>query len=159
MYIDLIHRLFAFIACVLVLAQPAWAAEGASRPLVSVQWLTQNLNREDVLLIDASPARLHAAGHIPGAVNVDIFTFGGFELPPAQMEKRFQSWGVSEGRKVVFYDQGGTYLATNLFYDLYLHGFPLENMGVLDGGLAKWKAEAARSPRTRRPRRRRATTA
>ena len=141
MFIDLIHRLSAFIACVLVLAQPAWAAEGGSRPLVSVQWLTQNLNREDVLLIDASPARLHAAGHIPGAVNVDIFTFGGFELPPAQMEKRFQSWGVSEGKKVVFYDQGGTYLATNLFYDLYLHGFPLERMGVLDGGLAKWKAE------------------
>lgn len=141
MPIESIHRLFASIACILALALPAQAAEGSSRPLVSVQWLAGNLDREDVLLIDASPARLHAAGHIPGAVNVDIFTFGGFELPPAQMEKRFQSWGVSEGKKVVFYDQGGTYLATNLFYDLYLHGFPVESMGVLDGGLAKWKAE------------------
>ena len=136
----LIHRVFAFIATVIVLSQPALAAQGGN-PLVSAQWLSQNLGREDVLVIDASPARLHAAGHIPGAVNVDIFAFGGFELPPAQMEKRFQSWGVSAGRKVVFYDQGGTYLATNLFYDLYLHGFPVEDMGVLDGGLAKWKAE------------------
>ena len=69
---DLIHRLSAFIACVLVLAQPVLAAEGVGRPLVSVQWLTQNLNREDVLVIDASPAKLHAAGHIPGAVNVPL---------------------------------------------------------------------------------------
>lgn len=136
----LVHPLSAFIASILFLALPALAVEG-SGPLVSVQWLSQNLNREDILVIDASPAKLHAAGHIPGAVNVDIFAFGGFELPPAQMEKRFRSWGVGEGRKVVFYDQGGTYLATNLFYDLFLHGFPLENMGVLDGGLAKWKAE------------------
>ncbi len=137
----LIHPLFAFIASVLVLAQPALAAEGGGRPLVSVQWLTRNLNREDVLVIDASPAGLHAAGHIPGAVNVDIFSFGGREIPPAEMEKRFQSWGVSAGKKVVFYDQGGTYFATNLFHDLYYHGFPVENLGVLDGGLAKWKAE------------------
>jgi 3-mercaptopyruvate sulfurtransferase SseA len=136
-----IHRLFAFVASILVLAQPALAAEGVGGPLVSARWLAGNLNREDVLVIDASPAKLHAAGHIPGAVSVDVFSFGGFELPPDQMQKRFQSWGVSEGRKVVFYDQGGTYLATNLFYDLYLHGFPVENMGVLDGGLAKWKAD------------------
>jgi len=38
------------------------------------------------------------------------------------------------------YDQGGTYLATSLLFDLYYNGFPRENLSVLDGGLAKWKS-------------------
>jgi thiosulfate/3-mercaptopyruvate sulfurtransferase len=134
------HGLLAAIASVLFLVQPALAADVGSGQLVSVQWLEQNLNRDDVLVIDASPAKLHAAGHIPGAVNVDIFSFGGREIPPAEMERRIQSWGVAEGKKVIFYDSGGTYLATNLFFDLYYHGFPVEAMGVLDGGLAKWRS-------------------
>lgn len=137
---SLFRRLFAVVASIVVLAQPALATESA-RPLVSVQWLARNLDRDDVLVIDASPSQLHAAGHIPGAVNVDIFSFGALETPPAAMEKRFRSWGVSAGKKVVFYDQGGTYFATNLFHDLYYHGFPVENLAVLDGGFTRWKAE------------------
>ncbi len=91
-------------------------------------------------MLDASPAKLHAAGHIPGAVNVDIFSFGGREVPVAEMERRIQSWGVSPGKKIVLYDQGGTYLATSLFFDLYYYGFAVEGLAILDGGLAKWQA-------------------
>lgn len=134
------HWFCAVIASSLLLVQPAVAGEGAGGPLVSVQWLEKNLKRNDVLLIDASPAKLHAAGHIPGAVNVDLFSFGGREVPAAEMERRIQSWGVSAGKKIVLYDQGGTYLATSLFFDLYYHGFPAEGLAVLDGGFAKWQA-------------------
>jgi thiosulfate/3-mercaptopyruvate sulfurtransferase len=132
----LIHWLFTAMACTL-LALPAIAAA----PIVSVEWLQKNLGREDVLVIDASPGQLHRGkGHIPGAVNVDVFTFGGREIPIAEMEQRIQSWGVGPEKKVVLYDQGGTYLATSLFFDLYYHGFAVENLAVLDGGLAKWTA-------------------
>jgi thiosulfate/3-mercaptopyruvate sulfurtransferase len=134
------HWLLALVAGSLFMVQPALAAEGRSGQLVSVQWLEQNLKRDDVLVIDASPGKLHAAGHIPGAVNVDIFTFGGREVPAAEMERRIQSWGVADGKKIVFYDQGGTYLATSLLFDLYYHGFPAEGLAVLDGGLARWQA-------------------
>ena len=119
-------------------AVPVLAAGKA--PIVSVQWLEQNLKGNEVLLLDAMPAPAHAKGHIPGAVNVDVFSFGGRDLGPAEMEKLFQSWGVSADRKVVIYDQGGTYFATSLFFDLYYHGFPADRLLVLDGGLAKWKA-------------------
>jgi 3-mercaptopyruvate sulfurtransferase SseA len=119
---------------------PAAAAEGSNGRLASVQWLEKNLARDDVLVIDASPAKSHAAAHIPGAVNVDIFSFGGREIPLAEMERRIRSWGVSDGKKIVLYDQGGTYLATSLFFDLYYHGFPPGDLMVLDGGLAKWQA-------------------
>jgi 3-mercaptopyruvate sulfurtransferase SseA len=124
----------------LFLAQPALAAEAGIGPLVSVQWLEKNLQRDDLLLIDASFGKMHSAGHIPGAVNVDLLTFGGRQLSAAEMERLIQSWGVSAGKKIVLYDQGGTYVATSLFFDLYYYGFPARDLAVLDGGLAKWRA-------------------
>ena len=119
---------------------PAHAAEGINGNLVSVQWLEKNLKRGDLLLLDASPAQLYAMQHIAGATNVDIFSFGGRETLAAEMEKRIQSWGVSKGKKIVIYDQGASYMATSLFFDLYYHGVPQKDVYVLDGGIAKWKA-------------------
>ena len=124
----------------LMMVHGAVAAQAAGGPLVGVEWLEKNLKRDDLLLIDASFGKAHAAGHIPGAVNVDVFTFGGRALSPDEMGKLIESWGASDAKTIVLYDQGGSYLATSLFFDLYYHGFPTENVVVLDGGLARWKA-------------------
>ena len=129
-----------FITAGLFMGQPALAAENGRGNLISVEWLAKNLNRDDVVLIDASFGQLYAAKHIAGAINVDVFTFGGRDNLAAEMEGRIQSWGISKGKKIVIYDQGGTYMATSLFYDLYYHGFPTGDLFVLDGGLAKWQA-------------------
>ena len=135
------HWLLVVIASSLFVVQPVLGAEGSNGQLASVQWLEKSLGRDDVLLLDASPAPVYSAkGHIPGAVNVDVFSFGGRQMPAAEMERLIQSWGVSPGKKVVLYDEGGTYLATSLFFDLYYHGFPAKDLVVLDGGLAKWQA-------------------
>ena len=136
----LIYWVFGFITSSLFMLQPALAAENGRGNLVSVEWLAKNLNRNDVVLIDASFGQLYAAKHIAGAVNVDLFTFGGRKNLAAEMEQRIQSWGVSKGKKIVIYDQGGTFMATSLFFDLYYHGFPPGNLFVLDGGLSKWQA-------------------
>jgi 3-mercaptopyruvate sulfurtransferase SseA len=136
----MIRWLLALAAASLTAALPALAADGLEGRLASVQWLEKNLKRADLLLIDASSAKAYAAKHIPGAVNVDVFTFGGKDLQPVEMERLIQSWGVSADRTIVLYDAGGTYLATSLFFDLLHHGFPAENLLVLDGGLAKWQA-------------------
>jgi 3-mercaptopyruvate sulfurtransferase SseA len=40
---------------------------------------------------------------------------------------------------VVVYDQGGTFMATRLFFALYHHGYPAGDLFLLDGGLAKWQ--------------------
>ena len=128
------------IASGLFLGQAALAAKAGIGPLANVQWLETNLKRDDVLVIEAAFGKTHPGGHIPGAVHVDVFTFGGRELSVAEMERLVQSWGVSADRKIVIYDQGGSYLATSLFFDLYYHGVPAESLAVLDGGLAKWQA-------------------
>ena len=80
-------------------------------------------------------------GRIPGAVGADLYRYGVKEPSRAVMEKRIQSWGVSAGRKIVVYDQGGDMMATRLFFDLYCHGVPASDLFILDGGLARWRAQ------------------
>ena len=137
------------VASCLLAVRPALAAEAVSGHLVSVEWLEKNRSNPEVLILDASPAQLYRVQHIPGAVNADLMTYGARELAAAEMEKLLQRWGVSPGRKIIVYDQGGTFWATRIFYDLYASGFPASNLFVLDGGLAKWQAELA--PVTKEP--------
>ena len=117
----------------------ASVASAGTKALVDVAWLQKNLGREDIVLLDTSSAKLYAAGHVPGAVHADLYA-SGFHLAGAPIEQRFQSWGISPGRKVVIYDEGGTNMATWLFFELYHRGFPEEDLYILDGGLAKWKS-------------------
>ncbi|MCJ7587257.1 MAG: hypothetical protein MUQ00_05060 [Candidatus Aminicenantes bacterium] len=125
----------------LFLAQSLMAAERIKGNLVNVNWLEKNLNNADVLMLDASPTQVYTAKHIPGAVSVDLFTYGLPDTPVADMEKRFQAWGISSGKKIVMYDPGGTMLATRVFFSLLYYGFPAKDLLILDGGLFKWEEQ------------------
>jgi 3-mercaptopyruvate sulfurtransferase SseA len=115
-------------------------AQANPRPLVDAAWLQQALAAGDVLVLDAQPGKLHEAGHIPGAVHVDLFAYGPDEADAQAMQRRIQSWGVSPGRTVVIYDHGGSFLAPRLYYELLYRGHPPERLHLLDGGMAKWRA-------------------
>lgn len=154
------------LAGCLLFAVPVMA-QGIKGNLVSVDWLEKNLKKPDVLVLDASPTQNYTANHIPGAVSVSFtqeeskslgvnLSYGGGvdyftdtencpyafqEMPVREMEKLFQSWGVSPNRKIVIYDQGIGMLATRLFYSLYYHGFPTKNLYILDGSITKWREE------------------
>ena len=116
------------------------AAENRAR-LVDADWLAANLGTPDVLVLDASMTPRHLAGHIPGAQGVDFLTYGFPERSLQETEQRYQTWGISPGKTLVLYDEGGGFMATRLFYALAHHGFPVESLFVLDGGLAKWQAK------------------
>lgn len=136
--------LFAVAGC-LLLTQPmmAMAEEGITGHLVNANWLEKNLKNPDVVILDASP-ETYTAQHIPGAVSVniyDLFAYGFGGKSAAKAEQLFQSWGISPGKKIVIYDAGADMLATRLFFDLDYHGFPAENLFILDGGLFKWQKE------------------
>ncbi len=135
------HKITAriLVAICLLLVKPLSAQEGIKGNLVSVSWLEKNLKNADILILDASPSQIYAAKHIPGAISYDIFNYGVQEMPVAEVEKRYQSWGISSGKKIVTYDQGGTFLATRLLFSLYYYGFPAEDLLVLDGGLSRWQ--------------------
>ncbi len=128
------------VICSLAAPLPAAAQAGPAGRLASAAWLKDNLTRADVLVLDASPASLHKRGHIPGSVNADLFALSPKDVPLPQMEARIRSWGISADTKIVIADQGATYLATRLFWDLLQHGLRAENLYVLDGGMAAWQA-------------------
>ena len=132
--------LLLVLASCALLARPSVAADAITGRLVSVGWLEQNLSSGDLLILDASPGQIYKGQHIPGALNVDLFSYGAQEASLPEMEQRLQAVGVSRGKKILIYDQGGSYMATRLFYDLYYYGFPATDLMILDGGLAKWKA-------------------
>ncbi len=132
---------FLLAAAGCLVALPLIAAERVNGNLVSTKWLEENLKSADVLILDASPSQLYKARHIPGAINADVMNYGAQERPIAEMDKLYQSWGVSPGKKIVMYDQGGTYLATRLFFSLYYDGFSAKDLLLLDGGLSKWQAD------------------
>ena len=118
----------------------------AAGNLVDTKWLAANLQSPEVLVLDASPRPLHNRGHVPGAVPVDVMmfmlaSFSGRDVQVGEMERLYQSVGIDAARKVVIYDQGGSWLAPRLFFQLAYHGFPVERLAILDGGLAKWRAE------------------
>jgi len=134
-----LHRA-ALLLAVIIFAISAFAADEPKGNLVTAAWLEKNLKNPKVLILDASSPQQYAAGHIPGALNSSPFAYGAHELPLAEMERRFQALGVSPGKRIVIYDEGGSNVATRLFWDLHYHGFPAKDLLILDGGLHKWKS-------------------
>lgn len=124
------------------LVMPNHASANDRKPghLVTVEWLERSIDQKNVLLLDASMAQQYAVEHIPGAVNADVFGYGGKEVSAEIAERRYQSWGISADKTIILYDRDRPMMATRLFFDLYESGFPKQNLFILDGGLTKWKA-------------------
>jgi 3-mercaptopyruvate sulfurtransferase SseA len=139
---SVLQRFWGRCWLLLALVGPALAqGQGADTSrLVSAEWLQQQLGRTSLRVLDGSPASLHRQGHIPGAVNADLFTFGPREVGQAELQARLRAWGLNDGQPVVIYDQGGSYLAARLFWGLLHQGVPLQQLYILDGGMARWRA-------------------
>jgi thiosulfate/3-mercaptopyruvate sulfurtransferase len=123
-------------------------------PLVEGRWLLDNLDRPDLRVIDfrwyldgRSGQDAYRAGHIPGAVFVDLDrevtgkTGGGrHPLPDREaFERAMRAAGVAEDSRVVVYDDQGGFSAARLWFLLRYFGHP--SASVLDGGLAAWPGD------------------
>ena len=120
------HR-FVFVAALAAGAR----AQAMAGPLVDARTLAAQLGAPDLLVLDASPAPVHAKAHIPGAVPVDtmaLASFGARETPVEQVERRYRALGLDPSKRVVIYDTGGTWFATRVFFALQDHGFPVEKL-------------------------------
>jgi len=124
--------------------------------LVSTEWLANELGASDLRLVDASmflpsdnrnAAAEFEAEHIPGAVFMDLSEIVDSANPLPMMlsgaEKvasRMQSLGLGDGSRIVIYDNSPWKSAPRAWWMLS-QVFGAHGVAVLDGGLAKWKAE------------------
>jgi thiosulfate/3-mercaptopyruvate sulfurtransferase len=124
-------------------------------PLVTTDWLAAELDEPDLVLFDATKYLPNEdkdgraeflKAHIPGARYFDIDEIADPEtdLPhmvpsPGRFARLVGALGVSNGSRVVFYDQKGLASAARGWWLMELFGHDL--VAVLDGGLPKWIRE------------------
>ncbi len=130
--------------------------------LVPTSWLADHLGAEELVVLDATvltvpgfhgtPSYVSGeeeylvAGHIPGAVFADLFeAFSdpegeyAFTRPSAKhFERAAEEHGINNDTAVVIYDTVLGQWAARLWWLFRSFGFEVR---VLDGGLAKWRAE------------------
>ncbi len=134
----------------LLLLPLAAAAAPALRSdmLVSTAWLAQHRNDPNIVMLQVSRDRkIYDAGHIPGArflaLSDIVVTRDGIlnELPPAAtLQNVFERAGVSDDSRVILYGDVSVLPATRAYFTLDYLGH--SSTVLLDGGLAKWKAES-----------------
>jgi len=124
--------------------------------LVSTEWLAHELGASDLRVVDASmflPSDNRSASaefeaeHIPSAVFMDLSEIVDsanplpMMLPAAEkFASRMQSLGLGDGSRIVIYDNSPWKSAPRAWWMLS-QVFGAHGVAVLDGGLAKWKAE------------------
>ena len=123
--------------------------------LVTTEWLANELTASDLRIVDASyflpehkrdAAAEYEAEHIPGAVFMDLAEIADTTNPlpsmlpsPEKFASRMQSLGLGDGSRIVLYDNSPLHTAARAWW--MLRTFGAHDVAILDGGLAKWKAE------------------
>ena len=121
--------------------------------LVTPQWLSQHLQDNDLIILDASmkkvigiePLEYDEPAFIPGSFAIDLETDladTSSSLPHAwpahsQVVSVLQRLGITTESKVVIYDNQGIYGAPRAWWMLRWAG--LEKVFILNGGLPAWQ--------------------
>ena len=140
-------------AATFLFATAAIAAEPAT-PLVDAAWLSRNLGKPDVVVLDIrevapNGSNPYAAGHVPGAVDAPYSKSGwrasidnapGLLPPTEQIEKTIKSLGIDDDSHVVIVAAGTNASefggATRVYWTFKVLGH--DRVSVLDGGQAAW---------------------
>jgi thiosulfate/3-mercaptopyruvate sulfurtransferase len=126
-------------------------------PIVSTSWLADHLHDPNLIVADirhvatepGAGFRFYLAGHIPGAVFLDVdsdladrsdLTKGRHPLPdPRVFVRNLSRVGIGKGMRVVAYDDKAGSNAARLWWMLRWIG--VSDVAVLDGGIPKWISE------------------
>jgi len=114
--------------------------------LIQTSELEKTLDDSNLVIIDARSFKEYSEGHIPGAVNLDLFAFHWFDTTKEgiesfnkQMQQLFSFAGITNEKKVIFYDEVSGMLAARGVWLLMYFSHP--QVFMLDGGMKKWKKE------------------
>jgi len=115
--------------------------------LISSQDLYKLIKKQDnTIVIDARTFSEYKKGHVPGAINIDLFQLHWFDTTKRginefnrQTRLLLSNIGIRTESNVVFYDNvSGISASRGVWLLLY---FSHEKVSILDGGFEKWKEE------------------
>jgi len=125
-------------------------------PLASTTWLAERVSRPGLRVVDASwylptsgrdAEAEYLAGHIPGAVYLDLDATSDPRTPLPHMlpdadafAERMGRLGLSDGDDIVVYDGSGYNLSAARAWWMF-RAFGHDRVAVLDGGLERWRRE------------------
>ncbi len=121
-------------------------ADYATDILVTTDWLADHLGDAHVKVVEADEdVLLYEQGHIPGAIKIDWQQdlndpLRRDYLDRADFEALLSRKGIANEDLLVFYGDKNNWWATYSFWVFQLFGHT--NAKILDGGRAKWIAEA-----------------
>jgi thiosulfate/3-mercaptopyruvate sulfurtransferase len=99
------------------------------------------------LVLDLRPPEAYTAGHVPGAIHIDLWGLSLTDTDPAPLkafmwmiEHVLAVHGVTADRPVVIYDEQSGIRAARAFWFLEYFGHP--SVRVLDGGFGAWTRDA-----------------
>jgi thiosulfate/3-mercaptopyruvate sulfurtransferase len=114
--------------------------------VVSVEEASRLVGRKDTVFVDTRNYWKYIKGHIPGAVNLELFAFhwvdtsaAGMKAFAREMSMLLGSLGIDEETKVIFYQNNSGYDAAR---GVWLLEFLGNDKGrLLDGGLNLWRRQ------------------
>ena len=113
--------------------------------LITPTELMERLGKPNLIMIDSRSYKEYSEGHIPGAVNLDLFYYHwsdtskeGIRAFEKQMKNLLSFVGITKDKTVVFYDEvSGMSAARGVWLLMY---FSHPQALMLDGGFKKWKS-------------------
>jgi thiosulfate/3-mercaptopyruvate sulfurtransferase len=121
--------------------------------VVSVEEASRLVEDKKVVFVDTRNYWKYAKGHVPGAVNLELYAFHwfdtskeGLEIFAREMARLFGAYGIDEKKQVVFYQNDSGYDAARGVWLLEFLGNRRGRM--LDGGLRAWKRRGLRLSKT-----------
>lgn len=116
----------------------------ASPVLVETDWLANNLNNKELVIIDTSDHTQHLRFHIPGSIHIDYSEIVykrkrdkvSIQIPNDYFMQILSKYGLSNDSYIIIYDDMGGFNAGRLFWQLEQIGH--KRVSVLNGGLVKW---------------------
>lgn len=121
---------------------PAFQSYANPHMLVSTDWLAQNLDHPDLVVVESDEdVLLYDMGHIPGAVKVDWHMDLNDALTRDYLDgesfaRLMAEKGISRDTTVVFYGDNFNWWAAYALWVFSLFGHP--DVRLLDGGRKKW---------------------
>lgn len=136
-------RLVAYFVLILLLPNEVVSAEDqGNRLLVSVNWLYEQLQQQNVVVVDTRDPVSYQSLHIEGAVNIPVENT--FSPPPREdlvaplsiIQALLSHAGIGNDTQVVLYDEKETVNAARVFWVMEVYG--QHHVSILNGGFSKW---------------------